>query len=73
MASASEPAGTAALMQHLAAIEAASHGPLEERTRKQALALAKSIVSSLEKPEEVVMWYGREVNASGCHYIQARH
>ena len=36
-------------------------GPLDERTRKQALVVARTIVDALEKPEEVVMRYTNEV------------
>ncbi|MCJ1392558.1 hypothetical protein MMC18_005426 [Xylographa bjoerkii] len=36
---------------------------LDERIRKEALAVAKSIVNALEKPEEVVMRYTNEVAA----------
>lgn len=36
-------------------------GPVDEDNRKQALSLAKGHVSSLEKPEDVVMRYAFEV------------
>ncbi|MCJ1401979.1 hypothetical protein MMC11_005196 [Xylographa trunciseda] len=58
--------GHAPLVEQLQNIRGDLHGQsksLDERTRKEALAVAKSIVNSLEKPEEVVMRYTNEVTA----------
>ncbi|MCJ1433696.1 hypothetical protein MMC27_003060 [Xylographa pallens] len=63
MASRQQSAGGRPLLDQLSVVETASHEPLDERTRKEALAVAKSIVSALEKPEEVVMRYTNEIMA----------
>lgn len=45
----------------------AQDGMSHESMRKETLAVAKGIVGSLEKPEEVVMRYATEVWI--CYYI----
>ena len=68
MASRQQSTGGGSLLEQLSAVETASHEPLDERKRREALAVAKRIVSTLEKPEEVVMRYANEVSPVGFFF-----
>ncbi|MCJ1472509.1 hypothetical protein MMC13_001157 [Lambiella insularis] len=61
MAVPSDPINVSPIVDQLSALEPAASKRLDERTRKQALAVANSIVAALEKPEEVVMRYADDV------------